>query len=161
MSEFLQDSQIQMFVAFLLAGLIAIGAEIFLPGGIIGTVGVLALFIAIAFAFAYDQTFGFYAAIAVLLLLAASLWIWLKVFPKTRLGRSLSLETDGQDFKAPAVSPDLTGREGIAHSDLRPAGFAVIDGHKHDVISEGHLIPGGSRIRVLRVEGNRIIVRQI
>lgn len=161
MFEAFQDNRIQMFITLLLAGLLAVGAEIFIPGGIVGAAGVLALFGAVAFAFAYDTTFGFYAAISVFVLLALSLWIWLKVFPKTRIGRSLSLETDGQAFKAPAQPVDLAGQEGVAHSELRPAGFADIGGKKIDVISEGNLIPSGARIRVIRVEGNRVIVRQI
>ena len=161
MSEFFQDSRIQMFVTLLLAGLLAVGAEIFLPGGIIGTVGVFALLGAVAVAFRYDPTFGFYAAIAVLLLLGLSLWIWLKFFPKTRIGRSLTLDADGQDFKSPAQSADLVDQEGVPHSDLRPSGFALIGGKKLDVLSEGGLIPAGDRIRVVRVEGNRVIVRHI
>jgi membrane-bound serine protease (ClpP class) len=161
MSELLQDGRIQIFITLLLAGLLAVGAEIFIPGGIVGTFGVIALFGAVSVAFAYDPTFGIYAAVAVLILLGISLWVWLKVFPKTRIGRSISLETDGKDFKAPSQSADLVGQEGEAHSDLRPSGFAVIGGNKIDVISEGNLIPSGTRIHVLRVEGNRVIVRQI
>jgi membrane-bound serine protease (ClpP class) len=161
MSELLQDNRIQMFITLLLAGLLAVGVEIFIPGGIVGTFGVLALFGAVSFAFAYNTTFGFYAAITVLILLGISLWVWLKVFPKTRIGRSLSLDADGQNFKAPSQPLNLAGQDGIAHSDLRPSGFAVIGGNKIDVISEGNLIPSGARIHVVRVEGNRVIVRQI
>jgi membrane-bound serine protease (ClpP class) len=161
MSELLQDTRIQMFITLLLAGLVAVGTEIFIPGGIVGTFGVLALFGAVAFAFAVNTTFGLYAAIAVLILLGISLWIWLKVFPKTRIGRSLSLDANGQDFKSPSQPADLAGQDGVAHSDLRPAGFAVIGGNKIDVISEGNHIPSGTRIHVVRVEGNRVIVRQL
>lgn len=153
--------RIQMFITLLLAGLLAVGAEIFLPGGIVGTFGVIALVGAVIVAFTIDATFGFYATIAVLVLLVISLWVWIKIFPKTRIGRSISLETSGQDFKAPAQAADLAGQEGLAHSDLRPSGFAIIGGHKYDVISEGNLIPLGARIRVVRVEGNRIIVQPL
>ena len=44
---------------------------------------------------------------------------------------------------------------------LRPAGIAEIDGERLDVVSEGDLIDANETIVVTRVDGNRIVVRQV
>ncbi len=56
---------------------------------------------------------------------------------------------------------DLLGKKGITETPLRPAGTAIIDGNRVDVVSEGGYIPGKSNIEVIKVEGTRIIVRKI
>ena len=50
---------------------------------------------------------------------------------------------------------------GIAASPLRPAGVAEIAGERVDVVTEGGFIPAGSRIQVIKVEGVRVVVKQI
>nr|MBA3414949.1 hypothetical protein [Chloroflexia bacterium] len=57
--------------------------------------------------------------------------------------------------------PSLTGRDGIALSDLRPSGIADIDGERIDVVSDGGYIPAGDRIAVFRDEGYRRVVRRV
>jgi membrane-bound serine protease (ClpP class) len=53
------------------------------------------------------------------------------------------------------------GKKGRARSALRPAGIAEIDGQRLDVVSDGGLIEAGQQIEVIRVDGNRIVVRQV
>jgi len=55
--------------------------------------------------------------------------------------------------------PSLTGRGGVAFSDLRPSGIAVIDGEHVDVVSDGDYIPAGAAITIVRDEGYRRVVR--
>ena len=49
-------------------------------------------------------------------------------------------------------------KKGVAVTVLRPAGMAEFDGVKLNVVSDGEFIPEGERVRVSRVEGNRIVV---
>ena len=44
---------------------------------------------------------------------------------------------------------------------LRPAGIAEFDGVKLNVVSDGDFVAAQRPIRVERVEGNRIVVREI
>jgi membrane-bound serine protease (ClpP class) len=53
------------------------------------------------------------------------------------------------------------GQEGTAITVLRPAGKAKIHGRTIDVVSEGPFIPQESRVEVVEVSGNRVVVRQI
>ena len=56
---------------------------------------------------------------------------------------------------------DLIGSTGTTCSDLHPSGFAIIEGRRVDVISQGEVISKDAQIRVVDVEGNRVIVEEI
>jgi membrane-bound serine protease (ClpP class) len=53
------------------------------------------------------------------------------------------------------------GDEGIADSPLRPAGRAMFGDDYVDVVSEGLFVDQGDRIRVIRISGNRVMVRKV
>ena len=53
------------------------------------------------------------------------------------------------------------GKTGKAITDLRPAGTAMIDDQRVDVVSRGEYIDKGASIRVLAVDGNRVVVKKL
>jgi membrane-bound serine protease (ClpP class) len=55
----------------------------------------------------------------------------------------------------------LVGREGVAQTVLRPTGIGQIDGKRLDVVAESAMIERGSPIKVVAVEGSRIVVRKV
>ena len=76
------------------------------------------------------------------------------------LGKALTLEQDSKGY-VPARA-DLTGlvaQEGEALTVLRPAGIARFGDRKVDVVTEGEYLPAGALIKVIRVDGTRVIVR--
>jgi membrane-bound serine protease (ClpP class) len=54
----------------------------------------------------------------------------------------------------------LLGAYGYAETPLRPAGTARFGEEFVDVVSEGSFIPPGSRIQVIQIEGNRVVVKE-
>jgi membrane-bound serine protease (ClpP class) len=56
---------------------------------------------------------------------------------------------------------DLISTEGIAITTLRPSGTAKINGDKVDVVSEGEMIAKNTKIKVVDVKGNRIVVKPV
>jgi membrane-bound serine protease (ClpP class) len=56
---------------------------------------------------------------------------------------------------------DLVGQEGVALTTLRPAGMARFGEKKVDVVSEGEEVERDSRVRVIEVKGNRVVVRAV
>ncbi len=58
-----------------------------------------------------------------------------------------------------AVPLTHVGQVGRTATPLRPAGIALLDGVRVDVVSEGEMIVAGVPIIVTRMEGNRIVVR--
>ena len=55
----------------------------------------------------------------------------------------------------------LVGEYGIADTDLHPSGWVQIKKQRLFVLSEGKFIEKGSDIKILSVDGNTIIVREI
>ena len=45
--------------------------------------------------------------------------------------------------------------------DIRPAGIAVFDDRRVDVVGEGDFIEEGEALEVVAVEGNRVVVRAL
>lgn len=85
-------------------------------------------------------------------------------FSKGRLSRSKLVlnaalenpqEVEGEDLRY------FIGRTGQTRTALRPAGIAEFDGVKLNVVSDGDFVDAGRSVRVERVEGNRIVVREL
>ncbi len=151
----------------LLSGLLLIALELLvIPGtGIAGLLGLLALLLGLFRIFQDDfvAVIG-WTALFGSILLGFLLW----AFPNMRMASPLLLKerlvtaTGGADGERVAGQYDhLLGAVGTAMSDLRPAGLARIDGERVDVVSQGDFVSVGSKIEVIRVEGNRITVREV
>ena len=155
-------SAVQIFFVLVVVGMFLIGAEIFLPGGVIGVLGALALLLAAGMGFvAFGIQGGMLSALIIVILTGVCIALWVKYFPGTRMGKHLMLSKDGKLFKsATAELKDLVGKEGVALSTLRPSGIAEIDGKRVDVVADGTWIEGGKPVRVAHVEGSRVLVRE-
>ena len=53
------------------------------------------------------------------------------------------------------------GAVGVCVTDLRPAGTITIDGEPIDVVAEGSFVKQGASVKVINVDGSRVMVRQI
>lgn len=53
------------------------------------------------------------------------------------------------------------GAVGVCVTDLRPAGTISVEGEPLDVVTEGNFIKAGERVKVVNVDGSRVLVRQI
>ncbi len=156
---------LELYITCLVLGFILLGAEIYVPGGILGTIGSVALLTAIIVGFrveAFGTQGGIISAFIIVLTVVAGLFFWLNYFPRTPVGRKLALEYTGVDFKADdANHRDLKGKTGRAINNLRPSGLAIIDGERMDVVADGSYIEKDSRVMVVDVGGNRVVVRKL
>ncbi len=152
----------QIFTILLLAGLILLGAEIFVPGGVLGVIGALCLLGAIITGLYAFPGRGGYVAFGVILLIGVAMGLWITIFPRTRIGKRMAVATDLRAAKAADnANHALVGKEGVAVSDLRPAGYALLDGRRVDVLTQGEMISKGMSVKVVHVEGNRVFVARI
>lgn len=155
-----------------LAGAALLALEVFvIPGfGIAGALGIVALLAALALSMLgpgdTPQVMMLAAGrvvLALLLALVASL-MFLRFVPRLPFGRRLILRTELDSTRGYASAPGsdarLLGKRGRATSSLRPAGIAELEGQRVDVVSEGELIEAGELVEVIRVDGNRIVVRR-
>lgn len=53
------------------------------------------------------------------------------------------------------------GMVGVTITPLRPAGGMRIEGDRVDIVSEGDFIEAGVKVRVIAIDGTRIIVRPV
>lgn len=53
------------------------------------------------------------------------------------------------------------GQKGVVITDMRPSGTVKIGDEKVDAISEGIYISKGEEVEVVKVEGNKIIIRRV
>lgn len=53
------------------------------------------------------------------------------------------------------------GATGVCVTDLRPAGTITIEGEPVDVVAEGSFVKAGDTVKVINVDGSRVLVRQI
>ena len=53
------------------------------------------------------------------------------------------------------------GAVGVCVTDLRPAGTITVEGEPLDVVSEGGFVKAGDKVKVINVDGSRILVRPI
>ena len=156
---------LSIFILLIFIGGIAlIGLEMFIPGGIVGTVGVITLVYAIIYV---NKSTYYIAFILVISLILAVILYYVNrnVFHKKLmfldrfvLNDSISTE-DG--YVASESRLELLGQKLIAYTDLRPAGVAILDNEKLDVVTDGDFIEKGNKIEVIRVEGMRIVVKKI
>jgi membrane-bound serine protease (ClpP class) len=87
------------------------------------------------------------------------LWAWLKYFPDSRLARKFVSQGSVGDLGVERL--ELLNGTGTALTQLRPSGTAAIKGERVDVVTEGGLIERGTAIKVVAVEGARIVVRAV
>lgn len=103
-------------------------------------------------------------ALSLLLALVAALLI-LRLVTRAPFGQRLILKTElpADEGYASAPEADLRwlGKRGTVATPLRPAGMAHFNGERVDVVSEGEYVEAGRPIEVIRVDGNRIVVREI
>lgn len=154
-----------IFITLIAIGLLLIGLEVFLPGGILGIIGFVCLGAAVVTAFfAFDDpVYGFMALVGALLVGCGYFAILLIVLPKSRLWRTFNLESEITSTSANEETTLLlhVGAEGDAVTDLRPAGIILIDGRRHDVVASTGFVVSGSRVRVEAIEGFRVVVRPL
>ncbi len=56
---------------------------------------------------------------------------------------------------------DMVGQQGVADTDLHPSGWVIVDDKRIFVVSDGTFIEDGEKVKIITVDGNRVVVRKI
>ena len=151
----------QLFAVLLGAGLLLLGAEIFVPGGILGIFGGILLIGAIITGYPAFPGFGHFVAVGILFMVGVAIALWIRFFPRSRIGQAMTVSKNESDFSAVQDGlQELLGAQGEAKSDLRPAGYALINGRRMDVVTRGGMIDKGTPVTVVEIEANRVVVKR-
>ena len=156
---------LSIFVLLLfIGGISLIGLEMFIPGGIVGTVGIITVIYAIIYINKSTYHIAFILVIS-LILATIQFYVNRNVFHKrlmllNRLVLNDSISTE-DGYVASESRLELIGKKLQAYTDLRPAGVAVLGNEKLDVVTDGDFIEKGNEVEIIRVEGMRIVVKKI
>lgn len=152
-------------------GLILVALEFFfIPGfGVAGILGIASLLGGLGLSLIgsganWDSMISAMGQVALSILIAIlAALVLLRYFPRLPFGQRLLLKTTllSQEGYGSAPERDVgwLGKRGTAATDLRPSGIAHLNGDRVDVVSDGEFIDAGRPVEVVRVDGNRIVVR--
>jgi membrane-bound serine protease (ClpP class) len=150
-----------LIVALFVVGFLLIAAEVFLPGLILGTIGVLCLAGSVAMVYAnHGPAAGLVATFVVGGLALVGFVVWLFVFPRTFIGRKIMLRSSQPPDHRATEHRSLVGQTGFSLTPLRPSGTARIDGKRIDVTALADFIDEGVRVEVVAADGLRVVVRR-
>ena len=150
--------------AIFLLGIVLLAIEIFvIPGfGITGILGILGIVAGIFMSFGINNiaqaTFVVFVSLIadiILIIILARFILKSKGFKS-----KIALDTDTAGYYSSVSYDDLLGCEGITDTFLRPSGNIIINGKKYDAITEGEFINKGVKIKVILVEGNKIVIKE-
>ena len=150
-----------------IVGVVLMVLEAFMPGfGVAGISGIVVEIIAVALTW---LNHGPVAALGMLLIIlsviAIAISISLRSATNGRLSKSRLIlhETESNEagYRSAQDMEVFLGREGQTTTVLRPTGMAEFDGVRLNVVSEGEFIQSGTAVRIVRIEGSRIMVRPV
>ena len=153
----------ESLILFIL-GIILIVIEFFIPGGIVGSLGLGSILFSIILAgksiifMSISLFIAIAIAITVMVILMKFFKKKMKVFNKIVLSDSTSTE---KGYVSNASRTDLLAKIGTALTPLRPSGTVIIDNERIDAVTEGGFIKSGARVEVVEVEGVRVVVREL
>jgi len=151
-------------IVLLIVGVVLLFADVLVPTlGLLSFAGAAALLWSIGAAFGESRDTGLAFLVAVAILVPTSIFLGLRFFPRTPIGKKIVVS--GLSFESTAATDvrdlDLLGKQGVALGTLRPAGHARIEGRRVDVVSRGEPIEAATPVHVVEVRGNRVVVAAI
>ncbi len=147
--------------ALIFFGILLVIAEIiFVPGTtVVGIVGVIFMIVGVASSFSYFGSQGGWITLGGTAVASAVIVYY--SFKANVWGRfSLKTASDGKvnEGELEGLAP---GQEGVAVSALRPFGKAEIANKTYEVKTLGAFVDAGSKLRIIKVNTNQIIVEPI
>jgi membrane-bound serine protease (ClpP class) len=150
-----------LFLFFL--GISLIVLEFVLPGVVCGIGGAVLLCISAVMGIAAYPDYTFMIIMGEFMGLALGVGLGLIILSKTSSATGLALGTSLTEESGYVNLPTnsaLVGRPGLVMTALRPSGTIIVDGERHDAVSDGDFILEGEAVRVLEVHGNRVVVER-
>jgi len=153
-------------LVLLLAGCVFLVLEFFVPSsGTLGVLAALSFVAAIVLAFMAGPVYGTATFVAVLVIVPTACILAVKYWPETPIGRMMLIQRpQSPDEVLPETEAyrgmqHLVGRHGLAKSLMMPGGVVEIDHKSYDAVSDGTAIEPGTRIVVVSISTQRVVVR--
>jgi membrane-bound serine protease (ClpP class) len=152
------------------AALLLVVLEVFVPSaGLITLTAVVVAIAGVVCLWLHDTTWGVIGMLVVLVLGPLVGLGSVQLWRHTPMGRKMIGAPTEEEVERRFLEEQrerderlaLVGAEGEALTDLRPVGVVRIGERRMDALAQTFLIPAGSRVRVVQVEGSQVKVRQV
>nr|WP_147640722.1 NfeD family protein [Mammaliicoccus lentus] len=153
-----------MSVLLFSIGVILVIIELFVVGAVLGILGFIAIIG--SFILVGDNLLVMGAIIAVALILTTIEWVILvkgfnrkiPFFEKVILRDSTNKESG---YTSHDDRSHLIGKVCTTFTALRPSGIILVDDDRIDAVSDGNFIQKDQQVKIVQVEGTRVVVREI
>jgi membrane-bound ClpP family serine protease len=139
-------------------------AEMLLPAhGVLGVAGVAAIVGAIVVCYQMSHALGMYVALGLAVAAPFAGAAWMKLWPKTPLGRRLILGATRPtgDDATESASAVRVGQTGVVVAELRPNGTCDFGNERLAARSERGVLSAGRRVQVIAIVDGRPVVRPV
>lgn len=149
-------------------GILLVFIEILLlPGfGAAGIPGIILFCVGVGMIWTNEgvKTALIFTSIALIFVIPIAI-ILLSLIRETSIGKTFILDAAESSDKgyhaAPRELTALVGKSGKTITPLRPAGVALINGQRVDIVTQGEFVEPETEIEVIQVEGSRVVVRSL
>ena len=153
----------EVILLFFLGLILLVLEAFFIPGfGFAGILGLVSMGGSIVLSYATSGQ-GITALVVSLLWSMVLVSLAFQYLQRSELLNKIVLKTSAEEQEGYTAVPayqEYVGQTGIVVHPLRPAGvMELADGQRLDVVSEGTFIPAGQSVKIIAVEGRRILVR--
>lgn len=111
--------------------------------------------------FRHSPAFGWLITALDLVLFPATLYIGIVFLKRSPLMHRSQIDSSHQNSPDALPLTALIGQHGKSLTPLRPAGAAQIGARRVDVVTEGKFVASDTPVKVIQVEGNRVIVEPL
>lgn len=149
---------------FFIIGFILILVEFFVPGGIVGFIGLALVVVSLLLAgesvthMAFSIIIAMFVALLGMVIIMKFFGKKMHVFNKLVLKDATSTD---EGYVSNENRYDLLDQQATTLTAMRPAGVVLVKGERIDAVSEGSFIEKGKTVQIIKVEGSRIVVREI
>ncbi len=151
-------------IILFVAGVTLLVSEFFLPGGFLGVVGGLLVIASVIVGWVKFPEYGLFIFggefIGVIVGVVLGFYVMSKTGMRSRLVMGAE-QAKSEGYFSPSEDPALVGQVATVQTALRPAGSVLYDGKRIDAVSDGTFIDAGKMVRVIEVEGHRVVCEEV
>lgn len=151
-------------VLFLIAGMTLVISEFFLPGAVLGGLGVVLVIISAALGIYSYPEYALFIIIGEILGVVLCTVLGFLLLTRTRASKLLTLrdaQKADEGYVSAVSDTSLLNREAVVLTALRPSGTIRSGDKRVDAVSNGIFIEEGARVRIVEVHGSRVVVEPL
>ena len=155
---------LQLVIILFVAGVALLFAEFLLPGGFLGVVGGLMVIGSVILGWVHFPEYALFIFggefVGVILGIVLGFYVMSKTGMRSHLVMGAEQAKEA-GYYSPSEDPALVGQLATVQTALRPEGSIIYDGKRIDAVSEGTFIDAGKAVRVIEVEGHRVVCEEV